>query len=107
MRWRWLASGRGAKTVAQFEKCDSGFHRQIARAVGNSLLLGLFDALNAARDGALWGKLKAQSLTPELMQRYCDQHLAVVDALRHRDRLAAASAMKDHLHDVRKNLLGL
>jgi DNA-binding FadR family transcriptional regulator len=100
-----IARGRRAQNVADFERCDSGFHRALARAVNNSLLLGLFDALNAARDGKLWGRLKAASLTAERMASYCEQHQAIVDALRDRDRVAAAQAMRTHLKTVQANLL--
>ena len=97
--------GRSACSVGAFEGCDSQFHRGVARTTGNSLLLGLFDALNAARDGDLWGRLKARSLTPGLIAHYSDEHRDVVDALRDRDREGAAIAMRSHLRSVRQNLL--
>jgi GntR family uxuAB operon transcriptional repressor len=100
-----VARGRRAQQVSEFERCDSQFHRALAAAADNMLLLGLFDALNAARDGTLWGRLKEASLTPERMVCYCDQHQAIVDALRDRDRTAASHAMRAHLRTVQANLL--
>nr|WP_269751246.1 FCD domain-containing protein [Acuticoccus mangrovi] len=102
-----IAAARRATGVLEFESLDSAFHRTLAGSVGNTLLLGLFDALNAARDGELWGRLKAASLTAQRMQDYCDHHQAIVDALRARDRVAAVEAMRTHLLAVRANLLGI
>lgn len=101
-----IARARQARDAAEFERQDSQFHRRLVMAVHNSLLLGLFDALNVARDGELWGRLKAASLTHERIASYCDQHKAVVDALHDRDRAAASNAMRAHLKSVRANLLG-
>lgn len=98
---------RRAASPAEFEVCDSRFHRALAESLGNRLLLGVFDAMNAARDGALWGRLKAASLTPERMARYCDEHAAIVEALRERDRSGAESAMRAHLQTVRATLLSV
>jgi DNA-binding FadR family transcriptional regulator len=97
--------GRKADGIETFERSDSAFHRVIARLSGNSLLLNMFDALNAARSGRLWGQLKARSLNSRLMAHYCDQHAAVVRAMRDRDRTGAAHAMRIHLQAVRQNFL--
>ena len=102
---RCLAQCREAQTTAEFEDCDSRFHRILAQAADNALLLGLFDALNAAREWELWGKLKSASLNPERMALYCEQHAAIVAAMRNRDRRSAASAMAAHLQTVERNLL--
>nr|WP_231558854.1 GntR family transcriptional regulator [Paracoccus sp. PAMC 22219] len=40
---------RSAQTWRQYETADNEFHRLIAQATGNRLLLALFDALNAVR----------------------------------------------------------
>lgn len=101
-----VREGRGARDAAAFERADSAFHEGLARAVGNEMLLGLFLAVNAARAGRLWGRLKAASVTPERIAAYSDQHAAVLGALRERDREGAAGAMRDHLQTVRLNLLG-
>jgi DNA-binding FadR family transcriptional regulator len=100
-----IRCGRQADGVETFEQSDSAFHRVIARISGNSLLLTMFDALNAARSGRLWGQLKARSLNPQLMAHYCDQHAVLVRAMRDRDRTGAAHSMRIHLQAVRQNFL--
>lgn len=100
-----LAESRDARTMGAFEECDSRFHRIIAQAADNALLLALFDALNAAREWELWGELKSASLNPDRMALYCEQHAAVVAAMRNRDRRSAANAMAVHLQTVERNLL--
>lgn len=100
-----IGRSREAGSVESFERLDSAFHRGVARTSGNRLLLGLFDALNAARSGRLWGQLKARSLTAERMAGYCDQHATVLRAMAERDRRAATEAMRAHLQTVRQNFL--
>ncbi len=46
---------RSAQTWRQYETADNEFHRLIAQATGNRLLLALFDALNAVRRAVVWG----------------------------------------------------
>lgn len=100
-----LAESRMASSVRPFEDLDSRFHRLIAQSADNSLLLTLFEAVNAAREWEVWGELKSASLTTERMALYCDQHTAILAALRNRDRRGASEAMAEHLRTVQRNLL--
>ncbi len=95
-----------ATDAAAFERWDGRLHRLIARAARNTMLLTLFDTINAARQGELWGRLKAESLTPERHGTYVRQHARVVAAIRDRDGAAAAREMDEHLATVQRHLLG-
>ncbi|PWG65801.1 FadR/GntR family transcriptional regulator [Sediminicurvatus halobius] len=95
-----------ARVLADFEVADSAFHCAVADACHNAMLMSLFQALNEARQGDLWGRLKQASLTRERMSRYVRQHQAIRDAIADRDRMAAESAMRDHLREVTANMLG-
>jgi GntR family uxuAB operon transcriptional repressor len=101
-----LARGNAATTFEDFEAWDSAFHRAVAAGARNSLLLRLFDTMNAARDLPVWGSIKRRSASPERRRGYEASHTQVVEALVERDADAARDHMRAHLVDVRTNLLG-
>jgi DNA-binding FadR family transcriptional regulator len=101
-----LARGGAAPDYAGFEAWDAELHRAIARAAHNSLLLNLFETMNAARELPVWGSLKKRSFSPQRRRTYHQDHTAVVRALADRDSDAAGAAMAEHLRNVTENLLG-
>lgn len=101
-----LARSEAAGTHVDFEAWDSALHRGIATAAHNTLLLRLFDTMNAARDLPVWGSIKRRSATPERRTGYEGSHRAIVDALTERHPELARERMREHLLDVRGNLLG-
>jgi DNA-binding FadR family transcriptional regulator len=101
-----LRRGEAATDHEGFEAWDGELHRAIAKAAHNSLLLNLFDTMNAARDLPVWGSLKKRSFSPERRLCYHRDHTAIVDALRERDPDAAGEAMTVHLRHVTDNLMG-
>lgn len=100
-----VAHSEHASEVGAFEQWDSRLHRLIASSARNAMLLGLFDAVNAARQGELWGRLKAASLTPERRRVYSREHARLVAAIRDRDTERAERLMGEHLATVRRHLL--
>ncbi|HEX6980410.1 MAG TPA: GntR family transcriptional regulator, partial [Alphaproteobacteria bacterium] len=58
-----LRKGEAATTTSAFEMWDGMLHRTIATAARNTLLLSLFNAVNAVRGDQVWGQLKDASLT--------------------------------------------
>ena len=101
-----LHRGGAAGDHAEFEAWDAELHRAIASSAHNSLLLHLFDTMNAARDLPVWGSLKRRSSHPRRRAAYHEEHTAIVAALHDRDPDAAATAMADHLRQVTTGLLG-
>jgi GntR family uxuAB operon transcriptional repressor len=101
-----LRRGDATTTYEDFEAWDSALHRAIAAAAHNGLLLRLFDTMNAARDLPVWGSIKRRSASPERRRGYERCHGEIVTALVERDPDAARARMRDHLVDVRTNLLG-
>jgi DNA-binding FadR family transcriptional regulator len=101
-----LRRGGAATDHAGFEAWDAELHRAIAKAARNTLLLALFDTMNAARDLPVWGSLKKRSFSPQRRQAYHCDHTAIVAALHERDPEAAGQAMVHHLRHVTGNLLG-
>lgn len=95
-----------ANDVATFELWDGAFHRSVATGAHNTLLLALFDAVNAIRQEAIWGRLKEASLTAKRQQIYNNQHRACVEAIRDRNAAEAERHMIDHLEAVQNNMFG-
>ena len=102
---RCLAGSRRAETWRQYESWDNRLHRAIAVAAHNTVLLALFDTLNAVRRAVVWGRLRQQPTRPPADHHSFAQHDAVVAAIEDRDLAEAANAMRRHLQTVERNLL--
>lgn len=79
---------------------DSVFHRAVAAAGQNPLLVALFDQLESARERAAWGKLRAVIATEERRRISVAQHRLIAEAIADRDPEAAHHAMWSHLQAV-------
>ena len=100
-----LKASREATTWRQYENCDNRLHRLVAEASHNSLLIALFDTLNAVRRAVVWGRLRNNVDRPPADHHSFREHDALVDAIADRDLAAATAAMDRHLHAVQANLL--
>ena len=101
---RAIQRSKTAADVAEFELWDGAYHRAMAEAAHNTLLQGLFDAINAIRQEEIWGRLKEASLTGARKQAYIRQHTDCLDAIRDRDPARAEALMRDHLETVKANM---
>jgi DNA-binding FadR family transcriptional regulator len=90
--------------VPKYERLDGRFHRLIAEASRNSLLLTFFNAINAMREEEFWGKLKEKRLKPIRITNYNSQHQELLKALKQRDAARAEEAMTIHLQTVQRDL---
>lgn len=80
----------------EWERIDDAFHRTLASASRNPLLLSVLETLNAVRG-------KKQSFA---QRTYADDHRLLAESVRGRDPAAAASAMRTHLREVYGAILG-
>jgi GntR family uxuAB operon transcriptional repressor len=101
---RCLAGGDQAASYEEFESWDLALHRCIMAASHSPLLAALYQAIEAARHGQVWGDLKRRSASPEHREQYQDDHRAIVGALRARDSAQAVEAMRLHLARVSGHL---
>jgi DNA-binding FadR family transcriptional regulator len=102
-----LAQMRQAATWRQYENLDNLLHRQIAQASRSTLLLGMFDVLNAIRRAVVWGRLRVEGARPPEDHHSFAEHDRIVDAIADRDLGGAAAAMRAHLAEVGRRLIPL
>ena len=92
---------RGDKAAS--EAADRQFHLSIARATGNSALVGALEYLWNGR-GRLWHTLEQQFETDALRTDTLADHRRIVQAIATRDAAGARGAMRAHLERVTRTL---
>ncbi len=85
--------------------CDAQFHRLMAVAAGNTLMLAMFDTMQAGRNKQVWGRLGTSKIRDSRRGEILAEHGAIAAALRDRDPEGAAAAVRAHLTIARKNIL--
>jgi GntR family uxuAB operon transcriptional repressor len=87
------------------EQADRAFHLAIARATGNTALVGVMDYLWNQR-GSLWHRLKEHFRTEELRQQTLLDHRRILEAIVSHDVAGARAAMRAHLERVTRTFAG-
>jgi DNA-binding FadR family transcriptional regulator len=100
-----MMASRQAQTWRQYENCDNRLHRAVAEAAHNTVLLALFDTLNAVRRAVVWGRLRDKIDRPPPDHHSFKEHELLVRAIEERDMDGAGQAMLRHLSHVQANLL--
>ena len=103
---RCLAGGARAQSYDEFEVWDFALHHAIVAASRNPLLVAMYEEVERARQGALWGSLKRRNDSRERRLAYQHDHEQLVDALGARELQRAVAVMDAHLARVEANLLG-
>jgi DNA-binding FadR family transcriptional regulator len=103
---RCLTGGEAATNYSEFEAWDLALHRRLIEASHSPLLIELYEAVETARHGEMWGRLKRRNDSAERRSLYACEHHAVVEAVRARDGDAAVAAMRTHLASVSANIFG-
>lgn len=93
---------------AQDYSGDELFHRLIAEATQNSVLVETVNGLWEKREGSrMWARLHERIFVSDYRLRWLDDHSVILSALQRRDPEAARRAMWQHLENVRVTLLEL
>jgi DNA-binding FadR family transcriptional regulator len=103
---RALDRSKAAATWREYEIQDDNFHRTVAEASDNLLLLALFDQLNGVRRAVAWGNVTRRSAQPSPDHSSFAEHDAIADSIANRDPVAAYEAMRTHLRSVSQRLFG-
>jgi DNA-binding FadR family transcriptional regulator len=102
---RCLEGGAAAQDAAEFEVWDFALHHAIVAASRNQLLVAMYEVVERARKGEIWGSLKRRNDSRERRAAYQADHVQLVDALSARDADEAVGVMQAHLARVEGNLL--
>lgn len=94
---------KAAREWRVYEAFDSKFHRAIAAATRNKLMISLFDTLNTVRRSTVWGLLRPTELPPADHLSF-QEHDNIYDAISSRDPDRASEAMRTHLRTVRDRI---
>lgn len=89
---------RGEEIIGGEHEID--FHIYLARATGNSVLIMILDFVNKL----LAEKKNDVKPSPEFSRRVVADHQRILDALRSRDKEAAAQAMYEHVCQVEEEI---
>ncbi|MFP7671893.1 FadR/GntR family transcriptional regulator [Marivita sp. S0852] len=95
---------QAAQSWEEYELQDDSFHRSIAEAADNLLLLGLFDQLNKVRRAVAFDAVMRSTPRPPSDHSSFAEHEAIVAAIEARDRIGAQAAMRRHLESVSDRL---
>lgn len=89
-----------------YEDQDDAFHRLVAEATDNVLLLSLFDQLNQVRRAVAWNNVVRSTEKPPADHSSFKEHQAITEAIAARDPANAHAAMRAHLGSVSARLFG-
>lgn len=95
-----------AESWDDYEAFDDAFHRAIAEATENALLLALFDQLNRVRRAVAWDTVVRSSDRPPRDHRSFAEHQDIAAAIKARNASQAHAAMRGHLASVSSRLFG-
>jgi DNA-binding FadR family transcriptional regulator len=103
---RTIDRAKAATTWKEYETQDDLFHRTVAEASDNLLLMALFDQLNEVRRAVAWGNVSRESAHPSPNHSSFAEHDAIAEAIARRDPHEAYEAMRRHLGSVSRRLFG-
>jgi len=89
-----------------YELNDDAFHRCIAQATDNVLLLSLYDHLNHVHRNVAWNQVVRKSPCPPPEHPSFTEHDLILEAIEARDPVAAQTSMRNHLSSVSARLFG-
>ncbi len=89
---------------AAFAEADAEFHRLLAEASGNSLLIWVIGQINSVRSRDEWTRMTRVTLDEKIISQYNTEHRQILNAIRTREPERAASLMKEHLETARLSL---
>ena len=101
-----MERAHSATSWKAYETQDDEFHRAVAEASDNLLLLSIFDQLNLVRRAVAWGSVRRQSPGPAVDHPSFNEHEEIAAAIFNREPLTAHEAMRRHLRSVAERLFG-
>jgi DNA-binding FadR family transcriptional regulator len=90
----------------EYERQDDAFHRAIAEASDNLLLVTLYHKLNQVQRAVAWATVQRTTARPDPKHSSFIEHDAIAKAIKDCDPDAAFRAMRKHLNSVSYRLFG-
>lgn len=94
---KYLSNGYESQNWGDWEKWDELFHRAVAEASGNGVLIKTIDQIIRLKTHKRWTVKTSQELNPPLIQRYSQEHEQVYNAIKAGDPDLAEQAMRAHI----------
>jgi DNA-binding FadR family transcriptional regulator len=104
---RCLEMGEAAQASDEFAEWDIAFHRALAMATHNSVVVALNDMVESGRRRLAGSALDVRPYTPQNYAVCQRDHRAIAEAVFDRDAARSREAMRHHLQTVRGQLLEL
>lgn len=101
-----IARSEESDVFETFEEWDIAFHRALAEATQNPILIMIMDVMRQMRMQEDWNRLKRASFSSTRLETYRRQHREILTAVKQRDPIAAAEAMSAHIRLIRTGLDG-
>jgi DNA-binding FadR family transcriptional regulator len=97
-------ASRTAGDPESYEKADAAFHRRVAAATRNPLLIAIFDVVLTAASDRSWrlGRETAHCINNQAF--YAAAHRRIAEAICERNAALAEDAMRAHLSKVQQQL---
>lgn len=91
--------GSANKTLTEFSQADLAFHEAMAEASQNTLVKICAQVVRGVTLDLITGKVARAEAPDDLMQSWIQRHTNLLDAIRRKDGLTAASLMRRDLYD--------
>jgi len=98
-------ASRKSKEPLAYEKADAAFHRRVAIAARNSVLLTIFDAVMHVASNRNWRHGRETAHCINNQARYAAGHRKIAGAIAERNPKLAEETMRNHLGTVQQQLI--
>jgi DNA-binding FadR family transcriptional regulator len=98
-------ASRVASDPASYEKCDAEFHRRLAIAARNPLMIAIFDAVLAVASDGGWRHGRETAHCINNQAAYAAAHRKIAEAIAERNPELAEERMRAHLSSVQQRLI--
>jgi DNA-binding FadR family transcriptional regulator len=98
-------ASRRSKEPLAYEKADAAFHRRIAIAARNPVLLTIFDAVMHVASNRNWRHGRETAHCINNQSRYAAAHRKIAGAIAERNPKLAEETMRNHLGTVQQQLI--
>ena len=97
---QYHAMAKKSTTWAEWEKQDELFHRAIAEASGNGVMISTIDQLLRIKTHPRWSVSKQEKFDFALVRRYSEEHATLLAAITSKNPELAEAAMRKHMRGV-------